>query len=88
VFSESIAVPEYQPLIERWPPIKKNGETCIESAAPITISVPFTASPRRMERLGGNTNSIYKLLHDARKKLRDGLEASGFTIEDVRKAWA
>ena len=40
------------------------------------------------EKLGSNTNSIYKLLHDARKKLRRGLEASGFTVEDVREAWA
>ena len=40
------------------------------------------------EKLGSNTNSIYKLLHDARKKLRRGLEASGFTIEDVHEAWA
>jgi RNA polymerase sigma-70 factor (ECF subfamily) len=40
------------------------------------------------EKLGSNTNSLYKLLHDARKKLRRGLEASGFTSEDVRAAWA
>ena len=44
--------------------------------------------PQLAEKLGSNTNSIYKLLHDARKKLRRGLEASGFTIEDVREAWA
>jgi RNA polymerase sigma-70 factor (ECF subfamily) len=40
------------------------------------------------ERLGSNTNSLYKMLHDARKKLRRGLEASGFTSDDVREAWA
>jgi RNA polymerase sigma-70 factor (ECF subfamily) len=40
------------------------------------------------EKLGSNTNSIYKLLHDARRKLRRGLEESGFTVEDVREAWA
>jgi RNA polymerase sigma-70 factor (ECF subfamily) len=44
--------------------------------------------PHIAEKLGSNTNSIYKLLHDARKKLRHGLEASGFTIDDVREAWA
>jgi RNA polymerase sigma-70 factor, ECF subfamily len=44
--------------------------------------------PHIAEQLGSNTNSIYKLLHDARKKLRHGLEASGFTIDDVREAWA
>lgn len=40
------------------------------------------------EKLGTNTNSLYKLLHDARKKLRNGIEAAGFTIDDVRKSWA
>jgi len=40
------------------------------------------------EKFGSNTNSLYKLLHDARKKLRNGLEAAGFTIDDVREAWA
>lgn len=44
--------------------------------------------PRIAEELGTNTNSLYKLLHDARKKLRYGLEAAGFTIDDVREAWA
>ena len=40
------------------------------------------------ENMGTNPNSLYKLLHDARKKLRKGLEAAGFTIDDVREAWA
>jgi RNA polymerase sigma-70 factor, ECF subfamily len=44
--------------------------------------------PQIAEQLGSNTNSLYKLLHDARKKLRHGLEAAGFTIDDVRQAWA
>ncbi len=44
--------------------------------------------PQVADKLGSNTNAIYKLLHDARKKLRRGLEASGFTIDDVREAWA
>jgi RNA polymerase sigma-70 factor (ECF subfamily) len=40
------------------------------------------------EQLGSNTNSLYKLLHDARKKLRHGLESAGITIDDVQEAWA
>ena len=40
------------------------------------------------EKLGSNANSLYKLMHDARKKLRQSLEASGFTIDDVQEAWA
>jgi RNA polymerase sigma-70 factor (ECF subfamily) len=33
--------------------------------------------------LGSNRNAIYKLTHDARKKLKRGLEAAGYTAEDV-----
>jgi RNA polymerase sigma-70 factor, ECF subfamily len=40
------------------------------------------------EKLGSNANSLYKLMHDARRKLRHSLEASGFTIDDVHEAWA
>jgi RNA polymerase sigma-70 factor (ECF subfamily) len=54
----------------------------------ITAELGGMPLPQLAEKLGSNTNSIYKLLHDARKKLRRGLEASGFTVEDVREAWA
>jgi RNA polymerase sigma-70 factor (ECF subfamily) len=54
----------------------------------ITAELGGMPLPQIAEKLGSNTNSIYKLLHDARKKLRRGLEASGFAIEDVREAWA
>ena len=33
--------------------------------------------------LGSNRNAVYKLTHDARKKLRKGLESAGYTAEDV-----
>jgi RNA polymerase sigma-70 factor (ECF subfamily) len=33
--------------------------------------------------LGSNRNAVYKLTHDARKKLRKALEAAGFTAADV-----
>ncbi len=35
------------------------------------------------DRLGSNRNAIYKLLHDARLKLRTGLEARGVTADDI-----
>ncbi|MCI0691825.1 sigma-70 family RNA polymerase sigma factor [candidate division KSB1 bacterium] len=38
-----------------------------------------------MERLGLNRNALYKLEHDARKKLRAGLERHGIRAEDVRE---
>lgn len=35
------------------------------------------------EQLGTNRNTIYKLTHDARKRLKQGLESLGFTVENV-----
>jgi RNA polymerase sigma-70 factor (ECF subfamily) len=54
----------------------------------ITAELGGMPLPQIAEKLGRNTNSLYKLLHDSRKKLRHGLEAAGFTIDDVREAWA
>jgi RNA polymerase sigma-70 factor (ECF subfamily) len=38
--------------------------------------------------LGSNRNAVYTLTHDARKRLRQGLEATGFTAEDLGAAFA
>jgi len=38
--------------------------------------------------LGSNRNAIYKLTHDARKRLKQGLEAAGFGADDIRAALA
>lgn len=54
----------------------------------ITADLGGMPLPQIAEKLGTNTNSLYKLLHDARKRLRRGLEAAGVTIDDVREAWA
>ena len=39
-------------------------------------------------RLGSNVNAVYKLLHDARKRLKHGLESAGFSSKDVASAYA
>jgi RNA polymerase sigma factor (sigma-70 family) len=39
-------------------------------------------------RMGSNVNAVYKLLHDARQRLKHGLETAGYTAEDVRSAFA
>lgn len=38
--------------------------------------------------LGTNRNAIYKLTHDARKKLRKGLESAGYQAEDISATFA
>ena len=35
------------------------------------------------EQLGTNRNALYKLLHDARRKLKTALEADGLSVEYV-----
>ena len=45
-------------------------------------------SIRIVEELGTNPNALYKLYHDARKKLREALLARGFREEDVRSIGA
>ena len=37
--------------------------------------------------LGSNRNAIYKLTHDARKRLKRGLELAGYGAEDIREAF-
>ena len=36
-----------------------------------------------VQRLGTNRNSIYKLLHDARRKLKNSLQARGFEVSEM-----
>lgn len=39
-------------------------------------------------RLKSNSNATYKLLHDARKRLKRGLERAGYTAADIRSAFS
>ena len=39
-------------------------------------------------RSGSNRNAVYKLVHDARTKLREGFETSGIVAEDVNAIFA
>jgi len=42
--------------------------------------MPISEVARRM---GTNQNALYKLLHDARKKLKRRMEATGFSLQEV-----
>ena len=39
-------------------------------------------------RLSSNVNAVYKLLHDARKRLKRGFEGAGYSSRDVESAFA
>ena len=38
--------------------------------------------------IGSNRNAIYKLTHDARKRLKKGLEAVGYKMTDIQTIFA
>ncbi len=40
------------------------------------------------EKTGSNRNAVYKLVHDARTKLRNGFEQAGFRTEDINSVFA
>ena len=40
-----------------------------------------------VRRMDSNVNAVYKLLHDARKRLKRGLETAGYAAEDVQSAF-
>ncbi|TWT93061.1 RNA polymerase sigma factor [Neorhodopirellula pilleata] len=40
------------------------------------------------ERVGTNRNAVYKLIHDARLKLKDGFERAGISAEDINASLA
>ncbi len=39
-------------------------------------------------RTGSNRNAIYKLMHDARQKLKKGLEKAGYTAAEIQTVFA
>ncbi len=39
-------------------------------------------------QLGSNRNAVYKLTHDARKRLKEGLESAGYVASDIQSAFA
>jgi RNA polymerase sigma-70 factor, ECF subfamily len=51
----------------------------------VLIMVVFNEVPMDevVQRLGTNRNAIYKILHDARRKLKSGLQARGFEVGET-----
>ena len=50
----------------------------------ITAELAGMPMQQLAEKLQTNPNALYKLLHDARKKLKQGLASIGITEQDVR----
>jgi RNA polymerase sigma-70 factor (ECF subfamily) len=87
----SVASPQPNPeqlafqnlVLARLPTIIDEGLTDKQREAVVAVileGVPIAEVARRMD---ATQNALYKLLHDARKKLRSRMEASGLSPQDV-----
>lgn len=54
----------------------------------IMAELQGVTSERTADLMGTTRNAVYKVYHDARKKLREALNQAGFTDEDVREVLA
>jgi len=52
------------------------------------VAVMFEGMPleEAARRMGTNRNALYKVLHDARKRLKKRMEAEGLSAQDVLRA--
>lgn len=65
-------------------------ETQLSERQRTAIVAEFSGMPQEEigHRLGITRNAVYKLGHDARKKIKRGLEASGFDADEIRAAFS
>lgn len=66
------------------------GEELTERQRAALVAVAIEGVPLEVvaERLGTNRNALYKLIHDARKRLKARLEERGFSPEALLEAFA
>jgi RNA polymerase sigma-70 factor (ECF subfamily) len=53
----------------------------------LTAELNGTPQDEIARQLGSTRNAVYKLMHDARRKLKAALEAAGFGADSLRQAW-
>jgi RNA polymerase sigma-70 factor (ECF subfamily) len=76
---------------EIWQVIREvanNDLTDLQRQAFIYILVEGAPAQIAAERLGMTPNALYKLTHDARRKLKKSLEQRGWSVEEILSAFA
>ena len=66
------------------PPRTRVGESLDWSAPALLAELGGMPQEEIGRRMGSNRNAVYKLTYDARRRLKRGLEAKGYTDSDVR----
>ena len=77
---------EREAILDAMHEVIRNGLTAKQRAA-LLAELRGMPQDEIARHLGSNRNAIYKLTHDARKRLKRGLEAAGFTAEDIGAAF-
>jgi RNA polymerase sigma-70 factor (ECF subfamily) len=78
---------EREAILEAMHEVIRDGLTAKQRAA-LLAELRGMPQDEIARHLGSNRNALYKLTHDARKRLKRGLESVGFTAEDIRAAFA
>jgi RNA polymerase sigma-70 factor (ECF subfamily) len=78
---------EREAILDAMHEVIRNGLTAKQRAA-LLAELRGMPQDEIARHLGSNRNAIYKLTHDARKRLKRGLELAGFGAEDIRAAFA
>ena len=78
---------ERKMLIEKMYQIS---ETELTEKQRIALTAELKGMPQEEigQRLGSNRNAVYKLTHDARKRLKKHLVDSGYNIQDIQASFA
>jgi RNA polymerase sigma-70 factor (ECF subfamily) len=81
------AQPDREAILAAMQELIRNGLTTKQREA-LLAELRGMPQDEIARHLGSNRNAIFKLTHDARKRLKRGLEAAGFTAEDIGTAFA
>lgn len=84
--SSATANPERQAIIEAMYRVIATDLTEIQRTV-LTAEIKGMAQVEIARQMGSNLNAIYKLGHDARQRLKRGLEQAGFTAQEFATAF-
>ena len=81
------SLPQRQAILDKMYDVIRHDLTQKQRAV---LSAELKGMPQAeiARHLGSNRNAVYKLTHDARKRLKHGLESAGYRLDDVRAAFA
>lgn len=85
--SELSALPERRDLVDTMYAVIGRQLTQRQRAA-LLAELRGMPQAEIARHLGSNRNAVYKLIHDARKRLKHGLEAAGYQGADVQAAFS